>query len=68
MSAYRLTWLPIESCGNCGAKDGKGHLVRLGNRMAVAMWNGERFIYPATYGAQLDFEPSHYYLPGAGHA
>lgn len=54
-----LPWTPIDDV----ARDGRCQLVRQGNNMAVARWNGDAFVFPATGNRPLDFEPSHYYVP-----
>lgn len=63
MKRSPLIFRPIDD----GARDGRSHLVRLGNRMALAMWKGGQFIFPASYGRALDFEPTEYYDPSVRH-
>lgn len=64
-----LDFRPIDD----GARAGRSVLLRAGNCMALGRWNGEAFVYPATGGIRVDFEPVAYYDPhicsaGALHA
>lgn len=63
MKPSPLPFIPVDD----RARDGKSYLFRRDNHMALAMWNGERFVYPASYGRALDFEPLEYYIPGTRH-
>lgn len=54
-----LPWKPIDAA----ARDGRSVLLKRGNAMALGMWNGEAFVYPATAGMRVDFEPTSYYDP-----
>ena len=51
-----IAWRPIDDA----ARDGSSRLVRRDNDMAVARFDGERFVFPATSGRPLDFEPTEY--------
>lgn len=64
-----LNWQPIDD----DARAGRSVLLRAGHKMALGRWNGEAFVYPATAGMRVDFEPVAYYDPssrsaGAFHA
>ncbi|MGQ4827441.1 hypothetical protein, partial [Enterococcus faecalis] len=56
-----LAWQPIDD----GARAGRSVLLRAGNQMALGRWNGERFVYPATRGRPIEFEPTAYYDPSS---
>jgi len=69
MRAAAIEWRPIDDC----ARDGASVLLRRGREMALGRWDGRRFVYPATGGRAVDFEPTGYYDPadrrdGAFHA
>ena len=59
MSAAPLDWRPIDD----GARDGTSVLLRRGQSMALGRWDGARWVYPATSGMPVDFEPTGYYDP-----
>ncbi len=64
-----LNWLPIDD----GARAGRSVLLRAGNKMALGLWNGSAWVYPATGNRPVDFSPVAYYDPslrqqGAFHA
>lgn len=68
-TASALNWLPIDDA----ARAGRSVLLRARQKMALGRWNGEAFVYPATAGMRVDFEPVAYYDPaqrqqGAFHA
>lgn len=46
-----------------GARAGSSVLLRRGNAMALGRWNGARWVYPATGGRPIEFEPTGYYDP-----
>ncbi len=54
-----LNWQPIDAA----ARAGRSVLLRAGNKMALGRWNGAAFVYPATGGVPVDFEPVAYYDP-----
>lgn len=54
-----LDWLPIDD----GARTGTSVLLRRGRDMALGRWDGARFVYPATGGRAVDFEPTGCYDP-----
>lgn len=58
MSAV-LDFRPIDD----RARDGTSMLLRAGNRMALGRWNGAAWVYPATSGRPVEFEPVSYYDP-----
>lgn len=69
MSGAAIDWRPIDD----GARGGASVLLRRGRDMALGRWDGARFVYPATGGRAVDFEPTGYYDPaqrtrGAFHA
>lgn len=65
----RLPFRPIDDA----ARSGRSFLLRAGNDLALGKWDGTRFVYPASRGVPVDFEPAAYYDPdwrtvGAFHA
>lgn len=54
-----LDFRPIDE----GARAGTSMLLRAGNRMALGRWNGTAWVYPATSGRAIEFEPVSYYDP-----
>lgn len=48
---------------DAAAKSGASFLVKRGEDMALARWAGEAWVYPATSGRSIDFEPEAYYDP-----
>lgn len=53
-------WHPIDDL----ARDGACQCLRNdAGDFALARWDGARFVYPATRGLPLDFEPTAYYEP-----
>lgn len=64
--------LPFEPIDD-GARAGRSVLLRAGDRMALGRWNGVAWVYPATGGRAIGFDPVSYYDPserskGAFHA
>ena len=58
-----ISWRAIQfelACTGYEPFDGRSRLMRRDNDMAVARWDGERFVFPATSGMPLDFEPTEY--------
>lgn len=51
-----IQWRSVDDA----ARDGRSRLMRRDNDMAVARFDGERFVFPATSGMPLDFEPTEY--------
>lgn len=54
-----LEFRPIDD----GARSGRSVLVRGGGQFALGRWNGVAFVYPATAGRAVEFEPTAYYDP-----
>lgn len=54
-------WRPIDDA----ARDGSCRLVTRGGMLACALWDGERWVFPATRAlgrsVPLDFEPTEYH-------
>jgi len=48
---------------DAAAKSGDSFLVKRGDDMALARWAGDAWVYPATSGRSIDFEPEAYYDP-----
>jgi hypothetical protein len=48
---------------DAAAKSGASFLVKRGQDMALARWAGDAWVYPATSGRSIDFEPEAYYDP-----
>ena len=63
MKRSPLPFRPVDA----QARDGNSYVFRLGNHMALARWDGAKFVYPATYGREIGFEPEEYYIPGTRH-
>ena len=59
MSRVALSWHPIDDV----ARSGRSVLLRAGDLMALGRWNGSAWIYPATGGRKIEFEPVSYYDP-----
>ncbi len=58
-----VRWQPIERQSPdsaCEPFNGRCYLVRAGDDMAVARFDGERFVFPASSGIPLDFEPTEF--------
>ena len=52
----RLDWTAI----NDRARSGDCFCVRRGDDVAVAKWDGARFVYAGQWGRPLGYEPTHY--------
>lgn len=48
---------------DAAARSGASFLVKRGQDMALARWAGGTWVYPATSGRAIDFEPETYYDP-----
>lgn len=59
MSGAPITWRPVDD----GARAGRSVLLRCGGQMALGRWDGRAWVYPATSGMELGFEPTSYYDP-----
>lgn len=64
-----LQFRPLDDA----ARSGRSFLLRAGDDLALGKWDGQKFVYPATRGVVVDFEPTTYYDPdwrsaGAFHA
>jgi hypothetical protein len=59
-----LCWRLIDAA----ARDGNSQLVRRCDDMALARWDGMGWVYPASGGVALDFQPVEYYLPEGARA
>lgn len=59
MKRPSLPWQVIDD----RARNGTAVLLRAGREMALGRWDGTRWVYPATGGRPIEFEPTGYYDP-----